>query len=131
VATLNNEKTLNADQLAQSAELPVPVALVLARLDPLALGVAIGVVWGLIVWSATAILLLRGGEKVGSNLVLLKQYFLGYTVSWTGAIVGFLYAAFLGFITGCAFALLRNLLVYFYLRGIRNQRRRESLNDLL
>jgi hypothetical protein len=77
------------------------------------------------------ILLLRGGENVGSNLVLLQQYFLGYSVSWTGAIVGFLYAAFLGFVTGCAFALLRNLLIYLYLRGIRNRRRRESLNDLL
>lgn len=122
---------MSADQLARSADLPVPVALVLARLDPLALGIAIGLVWGLMVWFATVILLLRGGENVGSNLELLQQYFLGYNVSWTGAIVGFLYAAFLGFVTGCAFALLRNLLIYLYLRGIRNRRRRESLNDLL
>lgn len=128
---LNSDKTLTPDDLAQSTDLPVPVVLVLARLDPLALGFALGLVWGILVFLATAILLLRGGQPIGPTLGLLGQYFLGYSVSWTGAFVGALYAAFLGFITGCAFALLRNLLIYSYLNTIRNRKRRESINDLL
>lgn len=117
--------------MAQTTDLPVPVVLVLARLDPLALGAALGLVWGILVFLATAILLLRGGQPVGPTLRLLGQYFIGYSVSWTGALVGSLYAAFLGFVTGFVFALLRNLLIYFYLSAIRNRKRRESINDLL
>lgn len=128
---MNSEETLTPEQLAQTTDLPVPVVLVLARLDPLALGCALGLVWGVLIFLATAILLLRGGQPVGPTLGLLGQYFIGYSVSWTGAFIGSLYAAFLGFLTGCAFALLRNLLIFFYLSAIRNRRRRESINDLL
>ena len=128
---MNTEKVLTAEQLARRADLPVPVAVILARLDPLALGAALAFVAGLGVFLATIILLIRGGDLVGPTLSLLGQYFIGYSVTWAGAILGFFYAAILGFITGFAFALFRNLLVYLYVRAVRNRKRRESLDDLL
>src|SRR5439155_8004116 len=60
-----------------------------AKLDPLALGVAVGVVSGLGIFIATAILLVRGGPVVGPMLSLLRYYVFGFEVTWTGAFVGF------------------------------------------
>ena len=53
-------------------------------------GLAIATVW----------LLLRGGPNVGEHLGLLGNYFLGYSVSWSGAIIGFLWAGAVGALFG-------------------------------
>lgn len=111
--------------------LPRPAMLVLARLDPVAFGIALGLVFGLILFLATLVLLLRGGDSIGKNLSLVAQYFVGYSVTWTGAIVGFLYALFFGFLLGYAFAALRNFLVHFYLVQVRRRLQRKSMDDLL
>lgn len=71
-----------------------------ARIDTLALAVAMGSVFALLLWSATAMLLLKEtppGTPVGPHLALLANYFPGYTVSWPGSVVGALYA----FVAGC------------------------------
>ena len=90
----------------------------LARLDPVALGAASGVVCGLAVFAATAILLLKGGAPAGPNLALLAQYFPGYTVTPAGSLVGLLYGAASGFVLGWAAATLRNGLVAVYVRVV-------------
>ena len=41
----------------------------------------------------TAWLLLKGGPHVGQHLQLLSQYFIGYSVTWWGSIVGFAWGA--------------------------------------
>jgi hypothetical protein len=79
-----------------------------ARLDPLALGVAIGAVSGLGIFLATAILLFKGGAVVGPNLSLLKNYLFGFEVTWTGAFIGFLETGLWGFALGFLGAGLRN-----------------------
>jgi protoporphyrinogen oxidase len=79
-----------------------------SRFDPVALGAAIGVVAGLGLFLATAILLLKGGPSVGENLELLAQYLLGYRVSWTGAFLGLAEGGGLGFAIGYALARLMN-----------------------
>jgi hypothetical protein len=79
----------------------------LRPLDKRALGAAIGIAAGLVVFTATALYVLRGppGE---SHLELLAQYFTGYSVSWAGAFIGAAWAGFTGFVLGWFVAFVRN-----------------------
>ena len=90
-----------------------------ARLHAAALGVSCGILCGFGIFAATAILLLKGGNVVGPNLVLLAQYFPGYTVTWFGSLIGGVYGLLLGFIGGWLLASLRNLSVTVYLHAVR------------
>lgn len=49
---------------------------------------------------ATVWLLVQGGPNVGEHLSLLENYFPGYSVSWSGAIIGGLWAAGVGGLLG-------------------------------
>lgn len=64
----------------------------------------------------TAWLLIKGGEEVGSHLQLLGQYFIGYSVSWTGSFVGLAYGAGVGGIMGWTIGMVYNRIV-----GIRHR----------
>mgnify|MGYP003577682900 CR=1 FL=1 len=55
----------------------------LAKLDGIALGVSLGTLFGLVIFFATNILILKGGPIVGPRLGLLNQYFIGYEVTFT------------------------------------------------
>ena len=94
---------------------------VFARFDPTALGTAVGVVSGVGLFLATAILLLKGGDPVGPNLSLLSVYLLGYRVSWGGALLGWLEASVVGFALGYLMATTINLLVGAYEDSVRRQ----------
>ena len=72
----------------------------LVRLNARAWGIALGLCFGLGLFAATNILLLRGGEDMGSHLGLLSQYFPGYDVHFVGSLIGFGYAFVLGFVIG-------------------------------
>jgi len=96
----------------EGAELRELIDASFARYDPVALGAAVAVVLGVGLFLATAVLLLQNGDgPVGPNLSLLGAYFLGYTVSWTGAILGLVEASFFGFLFGWVLAQLINALV--------------------
>lgn len=64
----------------------------------------LAVVFGLVAASglafATAWLVLRGGDPVGPHLGLLAQFFPGYSVTWPGVAIGFLYGLLLGGLVG-------------------------------
>jgi protoporphyrinogen oxidase len=92
-----------------------------ARYDPVALGVAVGLVSGLGLFVATAVLLLRGGDRVGANLSLLGNYFYGFSASWPGAALGMVEAGLGGFVLGWALALGINLLVDRHEERIRHR----------
>jgi hypothetical protein len=79
-----------------------------ARLDPVALSLAVGVVTGLALAAATAVLLLQGGSRVGLHLSRVGMFLPGYDVSWSGAVVGFFEGGALGCVVGLAVALLWN-----------------------
>jgi hypothetical protein len=79
-----------------------------ARLDAVALGVAVGVVSGLGLWVLTAILLLQGGQKVGLHLNRLSFFLIGYDVSWFGAVIGAVEMGVVGFLLGAFVAWLWN-----------------------
>jgi protoporphyrinogen oxidase len=93
-----------------------------ARLDKFAFASSVGTVSGLAVLIATFILILKGGQVVGPTLNLLSQYFAGYSVSVEGALVGFGYAFFWGFILGWLFAYLRNFMTGLYIFRIIKER---------
>jgi len=60
---------------------------------------------------ATVWLLVRGGPNVGQHLALLRNYLPGYTVTWPGALLGFLYGALIGGLVGWTTAWIYNRLV--------------------
>lgn len=51
---------------------------------------------GLGLFVMTAWLLIKGGPEVGAHLNLLRHYFIGYSVTWPGSLLGLGYGALLG-----------------------------------
>jgi hypothetical protein len=82
------------------------------RFNLLAVGITIGAMSGVILWVATVVLLLRGGENVGLHLNLLAVFFPGYAVTWAGAWVGLVW----GFVAGAASGA---LFYWTYAQGLR------------
>ncbi len=67
------------------------------RINARAWGISTGFVLGFGLFLATNILTLRGGENVGRHLQLLGIYFPGYSVTFLGSLIGFIYAFVLGY----------------------------------
>lgn len=84
------------------------IQIVFARLDPFALGVAVGAVSGFAIFAATAILLIKGGTVIGPRLSLLGHFLFGFQMTWGGALIGCLEGGLIGFSIGYAGASLRN-----------------------
>ncbi|SRR5260370_37441916 len=103
----------------------------LAKLDKVALGLAAGLLGGLALFLTTIILLIKGGNPVGPNLSLLGQYFIGYTVTWKGSLVGLIYGGVFGFILGWSIAFLRNLFVAIYVYAIKFKTNLLTINDFI
>ncbi len=78
------------------------------QLRPGALAVVFAALGATALFLATSILLIRGGQDVGKHLQLLRYYLPGYTVSWPGALLGFVYGAAFGAVTGAAIAKISN-----------------------
>ena len=102
-----------------------------AKLDRIALGLSIGTVAGMLLFLATLVIVLKGGPVVGPTLGLLNQYFPGYTVTFSGSIVGFIYAFVSGFTVGWGFAMLRNIIVFLYTALIERRAERLLLRNFL
>lgn len=83
-----------------SQELEKVIKTRLLRLNASIHGIVFGLLLGLIIFIATNWLVIKGGEVVGPNLVLLNQFFIGYRVTFLGSIVGFGYGFLTGFIVG-------------------------------
>lgn len=60
-------------------------------------GIAFGLILGLSLLVATDVLVLKGGEGVGRHLGLLGVYLPGYSVTFIGGLVGFVYAFVIGY----------------------------------
>ena len=74
-------------------------------------GIAIGFLLGVALFLATAVLVLKGGPNPGPHLGLLRIYFPGYSVTWIGAIIGFVYAFVVGYAIGRTIAIIYNRLI--------------------
>jgi hypothetical protein len=69
----------------------------LMRLNARAWGIATGLLLGGGLFLATIFLVIRGGPMVGQHLSMLRVFFPGYSVTWLGAFVGFIYAFVIGY----------------------------------
>jgi hypothetical protein len=76
------------------------------KLRARALGLSIGTVWGLAIFLAT---LWAAIEERGLVLELLKRYYIGYSVSFGGALVGLIWGFVYGFVFGALVAWLYNI----------------------
>lgn len=103
----------------------------LAKLDKTALGIAMGVVFGGVIFFATNVLVWKGGETVGPNLALLSQYFIGFEVSPTGSLIGAVYGFFTGFVLGWLIAFLRNSVFTLYLHVLKLKSNLSAANDFI
>ena len=72
----------------------------LVRLNKSIMGITFGIIFGLVIFFATIILVVKGGPVVGPHLSLLGQYFIGYRVSIAGSFIGFAYGLLTGFMIG-------------------------------
>jgi hypothetical protein len=82
-----------------------------ARLQGGVLAVVCGLIGGMGLFLMTVWLLLKGGTEVGSHLQLLSNYFIGYSVTWKGSIIGLLYGFLTGAILGWIIGFLYNKMV--------------------
>ena len=74
-----------------------------ARMDTVAMGIAVAVVFALGLALATAVLLLQGapgGVRIGGNLSALGNIFPGYSVTWPGVLMGAFWGGLVGAVTG-------------------------------
>jgi len=69
----------------------------LMRLNARAWGISTGLLLGGGLFLATIFLVIRGGPNLGQHLAMLRVYFPGYSVTWLGAFIGFIYAFVLGY----------------------------------
>jgi len=103
----------------------------LAKLDGIALGISLGTLFGLVVFLATNILVIKGGEVIGPNLGLLAEYFIGFRVTFAGSVIGLGYGFGLGFIIGWLIALLRNLIITIYIFLMKLRTNMSAINDFI
>lgn len=80
-----------------------------ARIHAGVLALVCGVLGGAGLFAMTAWLVIKGGPNVGAHLQLLSQYFYGYSVTWTGSIIGFLYGAVTGAFVGWLIGIVYNV----------------------
>jgi hypothetical protein len=90
--------TTNTNQTQASPGPAVPDKRRIVRMDATIWGITMGFLFGLGLFAATIILVVRGGEEVGKHLGLLRHFYPGYSVSYVGSLVGFAYAFATAFI---------------------------------
>ena len=84
----------------------------LMRLNARAWGISTGLLLGGGLFFATILLVIRGGPRVGQHLSLIHVFFPGYSVTWAGAFVGFIYAFVLGYGLGRIIGTVYNRLAF-------------------
>jgi hypothetical protein len=84
----------------------------LMRLNARAWGISTGLLLGGGLFFATVLLVIRGGPMVGQHLSLIRVFFPGYSVTWVGAFVGFIYAFVLGYGLGRIIGTVYNRLAF-------------------
>jgi hypothetical protein len=98
--------------------LPARLAQAFAPIHKSALGVAVGATVGAVVAALTLFHVVFQPVN-GPPLVLLGQYFYGYTVSWAGAAIGLFWGFVSGFVAGWFVAFVRNFTLAVWLLVIK------------
>ena len=79
-----------------------------ARIRTGALACVSAMIGGVGLFLITAWLLIKGGPHVGQHLQLLSNYFIGYSVTWWGSVVGLFYGALCGGVMGWTVGMIYN-----------------------
>ncbi len=101
-AALIGEENFEEEQLLEQAIL---------HLNGNILGIVLGIVTGLTILVATNWLVIKGGENVGTHLRLLSNFFIGYSVTFVGSLIGGIYGFLTGYILGFLIAWIYNRVV--------------------
>ena len=83
------------------------------RLSGQVLGIVLGVIAALGIFVATNWLVIKGGDVVGPHLGLLSQFFIGYSVTFVGSLIGAAYGFVVGYLTGLIIGWVYNAVVLF------------------
>ena len=81
------------------------------RIQSGVLTVVCALLGGFGLFAMTAWLLIKDGPNVGQHLQLLGHYFIGYSVTWPGSVIGLFYGALVGGIFGWAIGKIYNTVV--------------------
>lgn len=76
------------------------------------LGLVFGTIGALVLFVTTNWLLIKGGYPVGPHLSLLGQFFIGYSVTFVGSLIGAAYAFVGGYVAGLILAYVYNGVVW-------------------
>ena|SRR5215510_14029567 len=87
------------------------VSRAVARIQTGVLALTSALIGGIGLFVITAWLVIKGGPRVGEHLRLLGQYFVGYSVTWTGSVVGLFYGALVGGLVGWTIGAIYNWMV--------------------
>ncbi len=101
-AALIGEEDFEEEQLLEQAIL---------YLNGNILGIVLGIVTGLVILVATNWLVIKGGENTGTHLGLLSNFFIGYSVTFAGSLIGAMYGFLTGYIFGFLIAWIYNRIV--------------------
>jgi hypothetical protein len=96
------------ERVSDEAPIAQALAYAFAPLHKSAFGIATGVA-GAIVMAGMTIAALTISRVQDFPVQLLSQYFAGYTISWTGVVVGAAWGFVVAFVAGWFFAFCRNL----------------------
>jgi len=110
-------------------EIPRATSFLFAPLDKRAFGVALGVSGALAVAGVTIANLLRGTPWAG--LGLLSEYFAGYSVSWSGVLIGAVWGFAVSFCAGWLLAFVRNLTLALSLFMLRSRAELDETSNFL
>ncbi len=94
------------------------------------MGAGVGVAAAAVVFLMTAVPLIRGGAEL-PELGLFGQYFSGYSVSWSGALIGAAWAGFAGYVMGWFLAFLSNFMLAIRLLALRARAEMTQTRDFL
>jgi len=97
--------------MAQQSKREAEISQAIARIRTNALAVVCAIMGGLGLFVMTAWLLIKDGPHVGEHLELLSNYFIGYSVTWWGSVVGLFYGALCGGVIGWAVGMIYNKVV--------------------
>ena len=83
----------------------------IARIKTNVLAIVCAIIGGVGLFVMTAWLLIKDGPHVGEHLKLLSNYFIGYSVTWWGSVMGLFYGALCGGAIGWAVGAIYNKIV--------------------